>query len=53
MVWEISPWKPFEFEKIRREMDRLWDSFLEGEARQESQGGGGMDSFSRFLRDKE
>jgi HSP20 family protein len=30
MVWEISPWKPFEFEKMRKEMDRLWDSFLEG-----------------------
>jgi len=30
MVWEISPWRPFEFEKMRREMDRLWDSFLEG-----------------------
>jgi HSP20 family protein len=30
MVWEISPWKPFEFEKMRQEMDRLWDSFLEG-----------------------
>ncbi len=30
MVWEISPWRPFEFDRIRREMDRLWDSFLEG-----------------------
>jgi len=30
MAWEISPWKPFEFEKMRKEMDRLWDSFLEG-----------------------
>ena len=30
MAWEISPWRPFEFEKMRREMDRLWDSFLEG-----------------------
>ena len=30
MVWEISPWRPFEFEKMRKEMDRLWDSFLEG-----------------------
>jgi HSP20 family protein len=30
MVWEITPWKPFEFDRIRREMDRLWDSFLEG-----------------------
>jgi HSP20 family protein len=30
MVWEISPWRPFEFDRIRKEMDRLWDSFLEG-----------------------
>ena len=30
MVWEITPWRPFEFDRIRREMDRLWDSFLEG-----------------------
>ena len=30
MVWEVSPWRPFEFEKMRMEMDWLWDSFLEG-----------------------
>jgi HSP20 family protein len=30
MGWEISPWRPFEFEKMRREMDRLWDHFFEG-----------------------
>ena len=30
MAWEISPWRPFEFERMRKEMDRLWDSFLEG-----------------------
>jgi HSP20 family protein len=30
MVWEITPWRPFEFDRIRKEMDRLWDSFLEG-----------------------
>ena len=30
MVWEITPWRPFEFDRIRREMDRLWDSFFEG-----------------------
>ena len=30
MVWEISPWRPFrELDRIRREMDRLWDSFFE------------------------
>jgi HSP20 family protein len=26
---EVTPWRPFEFERIRREMDRIWDSFLE------------------------
>jgi len=30
MVWELTPWKPFEFDRMRREMDRLWDSFFEG-----------------------
>ena len=30
MGWELTPWRPFEFERIRREMDRPWDSFLEG-----------------------
>ncbi len=37
MAWELTTWKPFrelapfrEFERVRREMDRLWDSFLEG-----------------------
>ena len=30
MAWEISPWRPFEFERMRKEMDRLWDSFFEG-----------------------
>ncbi len=30
MVWEISPWRPFrELDRIKREMDRLWDSFFE------------------------
>ena len=31
MAWEVSTWRPFEFEKMRREMDRLWDSFFEGQ----------------------
>ncbi len=31
MTWGISPWKPVrELEKMRREMDRLWDSIFEG-----------------------
>ena len=30
MVWEIAPWRPFrDMERMRREMDRLWDSFFE------------------------
>jgi HSP20 family protein len=31
MAWELSPWRSFrELEKMRREMDRLWDSLVEG-----------------------
>lgn len=34
MAWDITTWKPFgELERMRREMDRLWDSFLEGAPR--------------------
>jgi HSP20 family protein len=40
MAWELQTWKPFtelapfkEFERVRRQMDRLWDSFLEGGSR--------------------
>lgn len=30
MAWEIAPWRPFrELERMRREMDRVWDSFFE------------------------
>jgi HSP20 family protein len=30
MAWEIAPWRPFrELERMRKEMDRLWDSFFE------------------------
>jgi len=36
MAFELTPWRPFrelapfrEFERMRREMDRLWDSFFE------------------------
>ena len=30
MAWDVTPWKPFrELERVRREMDRLWDSFFE------------------------
>lgn len=30
MVRDLVPWKPFEFDRLRKEMDRLWDSFFEG-----------------------
>jgi HSP20 family protein len=37
MAWELTTWKPFreltpfkDFERMRREMDRLWDSFFDG-----------------------
>ena len=37
MAWELQTWKPFrelapfrEFDRMRKEMDRLWDSFFEG-----------------------
>ena len=45
MAWELQTWKPFrelapfrEFERVRRQMDRLWDSFLEGGLRRRSEG---------------
>jgi HSP20 family protein len=44
MAWELQTWKPFrelapfrEFERVRRQMDRLWDSFLEGGLRRRSE----------------
>ena len=45
MAWELQTWKPFrelapfrEFERVRRQMDRLWDSFLEGGLRRRGEG---------------
>ena len=36
MAWELTPWRPFkeltpsrDFERMRRDMDHLWDSFFE------------------------
>jgi len=44
MAKELTIWKPFtelapfrEFERMRRDMDRLWDSFLEGGSRRRSE----------------
>ena len=44
MAKEVTLWKPFteltpfkEFERMRRDMDRLWDSFLEGGPRRRSE----------------
>jgi HSP20 family protein len=41
MAWELTTWKPFrelapfrDFERMRKEMDRFWDSFLEGTLRE-------------------
>jgi len=34
MKGELAPWRPFrELERMRREMDHLWDSFFEGRPR--------------------
>ena len=33
MAWELLTWKPFELERMKREMDRVWDSFFEGHPR--------------------
>jgi HSP20 family protein len=30
MAREMTLWRPFEFDRMKREMDRIWDSFLEG-----------------------
>ncbi len=46
MAWELTTWKPFrelapfrDFERMRRDMDRFWDSFFErGVRRTEEEG---------------
>jgi HSP20 family protein len=47
MARELTTWKPFrelapfrEFERMRREMDRLWESFFEGGLRRRTEEGG-------------
>jgi hypothetical protein len=43
MKGELAPWRPFkELERMRREMDRLWESFFEERPRRkiEELGGG-------------
>jgi len=47
MAFELTTWKPFrelapfrEFERMRRDMDRFWDSFLEGGLRKRTEEGG-------------
>jgi HSP20 family protein len=41
MAREIIPWRPFgELERMRREMDRLWDSFFEERPRRKLEGVG-------------
>jgi len=46
MAWELTTWKPFrelapfrDFERMRKEMDRFWDSFLEGTMRRKGEDG--------------
>ena len=43
MAYELTTWKPFreltpfsDFDRMRREMERVWDTFLEGDVRKES-----------------
>ena len=45
MARELTTWKPFrelvpfrDFERMRKEMDRLWDSFFEGGLRKRTEG---------------
>jgi HSP20 family protein len=47
MAWELTTWKPLrelapfrEFEKMKWDMDRFWDSFLEGGLRRKTEEGG-------------
>jgi HSP20 family protein len=47
MAFELTTWKPFkeltpfrEFERMRRDMDRFWDSFLEAGLRMKTEDGG-------------
>jgi len=46
MAWELTTWKPFggltpfrDFERMTKEMDRFWDSFLEGTLRKRDEDG--------------
>ena len=46
MAWELTTWKPFreltpfrDFERTTKEMDRFWDSFLEGTLRERDEDG--------------
>jgi len=46
MAWELTTWKPFggltpfrDFERMAKEMDRFWDSFLEGTLRKRDEDG--------------
>jgi len=42
MAWELTTWRPFrELEKMRTDMDRLWETFLEGRPKVRELGGWG------------
>jgi HSP20 family protein len=47
MTWELTTWKPLrelapfrDFDRMRREMDRFWDSFFEVGSRRRTEEGG-------------
>jgi HSP20 family protein len=47
MAWELTTWKPYreltpfrDFERMRREMDRFWDSFFDVAPRRKTEEGG-------------
>jgi HSP20 family protein len=51
MAWELTTWKPFreltpfrDFERMRRDMDRFWDSFFERGVRRTDEEGGWLPS---------
>jgi HSP20 family protein len=40
MAWELTTWRPFrELEKMRTDMDRLWETFFEGRPKVRELGG--------------
>jgi len=42
MAWEVSPWRPFEFERMRREMDVCGTPFDEKSRRKQEERANGF-----------